>query len=144
MARRNERAVSSLTPSKFLVFVSTQYVESGELSDGPHKELFESEAEAICCFVEGIKAGRALVQSEIDIINKPEGNLIFSAPYLVSGAIFRVPQGLESAQAAVDWITQQMEEHEDVSEYLLRYEGISISAYGEKPYPLDEFLSSWC
>lgn len=144
MARKNERAVSSLTPIKFLVFVSTQNVESGEMSDGPHKELFESEAEAVCCFGERIRAGRALIQSEIKIIEKPESNLIFNAPYFISGAIFRVPAKLESAPRAVDWITQQMQEDENVSEYVLRYEGIAISAYGEKPYPLDEFLSSWC
>jgi hypothetical protein len=128
----------------FLVFVSTQCAESGELSDGPHKELFESEAEAIRCFVEGIKAGRALVESEIDIIKKPESNLIFSAPYIVSGAIFRVSQELESAESAVNWIMQQLEEDEDASEYVIRYEGVLIGPDGEKPYDLEDFLSSWC
>lgn len=144
MARKNERAVSSLTPIKFLVFVSTQHVESGELSDGSHKELFESEAEAICCFGEGIRAGRALVQSEIKIIEKPESSLIFNAPYIISSAIFRVPAELGSASRAVDWITQQLEENEDVSEHVVRYEGVSISPYREDPYSLHDFLSSWC
>lgn len=136
--------MSSLQPSKFLVLVSTQCVESGEVAGAPHSELFASEAEAIRCFTEGMEAGRGLVQSEIDIIERPESNLIFSAPYIVSGAIFRVPQEFESSRSAVDWITKQTEEDEDVSEYVIRYEGVSISAYGEKPYPQDEFLSSWC
>lgn len=136
--------MSSLNPSKLLVFVSTQCVESGEVAGAPHGELFESEAAAIHCFTEGVEAGRGLFQSETGIIETPGSNLIFSAPYIVSGAIFRVPQELESAQAAVNWITQRMEEDGDVSEYVIRYEGVSISAYGEKPYLLDEFLSSWC
>lgn len=144
MAHKNDRAMSSLPPSKFFVLVSTQCVESGEVAGVPHNELFESEADAIRCFTERVEAGRVLVESEIDIIKKPESNLIFSAPYIVSGAIFRVPQELESAESAENWITQQLEEDENVSKYVIGYEGVSISACGEKPYLLDEFLSSWC
>jgi hypothetical protein len=144
MAHKNDRAMSSLTLSKFFVFVSTQCVESGEVAGVPHNKLFESEADAIRCFTEGVEAGRALVESEIAIIKKPESNLIFSAPYIVSGAIFRVSQELESAESAANWITQQLEEGEDASEYVIRYEGFSIGPNGEKPYDLEDFLSSWC
>jgi hypothetical protein len=135
--------VSDVAFSKFFVFVSTQCVESGELGGAPHKQLFANENEALRCFTEGVEAGHALVQSEIDIIEKPESKLTFNAPYIVSAAIFRVPPEINSAEGAVNWITEQLEEDEDVSEYVVRFEGVAIGPDGQKPYSLSDFLVGW-
>jgi len=135
--------VNDNASSKFFVFVSTQCVESGELGGAPHEELFDNESEAIRSFSDGFEAGRDLVRSEIAIIEKPENNLIFNAPYIVSAAIFRVPPEINSSESAVEWITDQLEAGEDVWDYITSYEGVSIGPHGEKPYSLSDFLVGW-
>jgi hypothetical protein len=139
----NDKTVSEVDTNKFLVFVSTQCVESGELGGAPHKQLFDNENEALRFFSDGFEAGRDLVRSEIAIIEKPENNLIFSAPYIISAAVFQVPPEINSAESAVEWITDQLEADEDVSDYVTSYEGLSIGPYGQKPYSLSDFLSGW-
>jgi hypothetical protein len=135
--------VNNVASSKFFVFVSTQCVESGELGSAPHKQLFATENEALRSFSDGFEAGRNVVRSEIAIIEKPENNLILSAPYIVSAAVFQVPPEINSAESAVEWITDQLEAGEDVSDYVTSYEGVSIGPYGEKSYSLSDFLSGW-
>ena len=129
---------------KFLVFVSTQCADSGEISGTPVRKLLDSEQASLECFAAAQAAGRERIASEIAKIRKPENRLTFESPYISSGAVFAVPTTLNSAEDAVAWISQQLEEGEDIAEQVIRYEGVSVGPDGEKPYDLEDFLSSWC
>lgn len=131
-------------PSRYLVFVSTQSSDAGEISGTPVSKMFDSERESMTCFDEAVAASRQHIAQEVAKIKNPKNRLTFESPYIRSGAVFAVPITLHSAEEAIAWISKQLDEGEDVAERVIRYEGVSIGPDGEKPYPLDEFLSSWC
>ena len=128
---------------KYLVFVSTQCADSGEINGTPVNELLESEQASLEFFAAAQAASRKCIASEVAKINDPKNRLIFESPYISSGAVFAVPTTLNSAEDAVAWISQQLEEGEDLTDRVIRYEGVSVGPDGERPYALDDLLSNW-
>ncbi len=138
------KETSVRTAYKYLVFVSTQCADSGEINGTRMSELLDSEQASLECFAAAHAASRERIASDIAKIRNPENRLTFESTYIRSGAVFAVPITLHSAEDAIAWIAQQLDEEEDVAEQVIRYEGVSIGPDGEKPYDLEDFLSSWC
>jgi len=74
--------------TKYLVFVSTQCLDSGEIGDGPFSAVFESEEQAAACFSEQVAASRSAIQNEIAKIADPANGLVFESPYIMQAALF--------------------------------------------------------
>ena len=78
------------------------------------------------------------------MIAGPENKLIFDSGGTRSAAIFEVPGSSETAEDAEDWISEQLDEGGEVSEHVLRFEGICIEPEGETEVTVEDFLESWC
>ena len=129
---------------KYLVFVSTQCAGAGEIGDFPVRALCDSEKAAQESFEAAQTSSRALIDRELAMIADPENKLIFDSGYTSSAAIFEVPGSSETAEDAEDWISEQLDEGEEVSEHVLRFEGICIEPEGETEVTVEDFLESWC
>ncbi len=130
--------------TKYLVFVSTQCLDSGEIGDGPFSAVFESEEQAAACFSEQVAASRSSIEREIAKIADPANRLVFESPYTMQAALFAVPSDAAySAEDAIEWISEQLEEGEDPSECVVRFDGVSFGPQGEEVLALEDFLTQW-
>jgi hypothetical protein len=69
-------------------------------------------------------------------------------PDCVSGtlqaALFAIPShAADSAEDAIEWISEQLADDEDISDKVLQFDGTSFGPHGEKAVTLDEFFSCW-
>jgi hypothetical protein len=136
--------MSAAIPHKYLVFVSTQCVDSGEIGDGPFSAVFDSLDPAAACLSEQVAASRSSIQREIAKIADPVNRLVFESPYTMQAALFAVPShAADSAENAIEWISEQLEEGEDASEYVVRFDGVSFGPQGEEVVALEDFLTQW-
>ena len=136
--------MSAAIPQKYLVFVSTQCVDSGEIGDGPFSAVFDSLDPAAACLSEQVAASRSSIQREIAKIANPVNRLVFESPYTMQAALFAVPShAADSAADAIEWISEQLDEGEDASEYVVRFDGISFGPQGEEVLALEDFLTQW-
>lgn len=136
--------MSNTMQIKYLVFVSTQCLDSGEIGDGPFSTVFKSQEQAAACFSEQVAASRSAIQNEIAKIADPANGLVFESPYIMQAALFAVPSdAANSAEDAIEWISEQLEEDEDLSEYVVRFDGVSFGPHGEEAIDLEDFLTQW-
>jgi hypothetical protein len=136
--------MSAVTADKYLVFVSTQCVDSGEMGEGPFRAVFDSRAQATACFAEQVAASRSSIEREIAKIVDPENRLVFESPYTMQAALFAVPSdAADSAEDAIEWISEQLEEGEDPSECVVRFDGVSFGPHGDEVMALEDFLTEW-
>jgi hypothetical protein len=136
--------MSNTMQTKYLVFVSTQCVDSGEIGDGPFSTVFDSLDPAAACFSEQVAASRSSIEREIAKIADPANRLVFESPYTMQVALFAVPSdAADSAEYAIEWISQQLEEGEDPSEFVVRFDGVSFGPHGEEVVALEDFLTQW-
>ncbi len=129
--------------SRYLLFATALCVESGELPDWPRFELFDEADRAVQSFSERLAAAKKSIEREIGIINSPGNHLTFSAPYIYHAAVFLIPSKMDCAESAIAWISEQLEKESDLSKAVLRYEGASIDATGEKQIELQDYLGDW-
>lgn len=129
---------------KYLVFVSTQCAGAGEIGDFPVSVLFDSKQAALASFEAAKTSSRALIDREIAKIANPENRLIFDSAYISSAALFEVPASAATAEDAEAWISEQLDEDEDVAECVLRFEGVCIGPEGEAAVAVEDFLTDWC
>lgn len=129
---------------KYLVFVSTQCAGAGEVGEFPVRVLCDSEQEALASFKTAQTSSRALIDREIAKITNPENRLIFDSAYISSAALFEVPASAATAEDAEAWISEQLDEDEDVTERVLRFEGVCIGPEGEATVTVEDFLTDWC
>ena len=62
----------------------------------------------------------------------------------MQAALFAVPShAADSAENAIEWISEQLEEGEDASEYVVRFDGVSFGPQGEEVVALEDFLTQW-
>ena len=136
--------MSNTVQTKFLVYVSTQCADSGEIGDGPLSALFHSPDEAVTCFTENVAASRSSIEREITKIGDPANELVFESPYILQAALFAIPSdAVDSAEDAIAWISEQLADGEDISDNLLQFEGTSFGLTGEKVVSLEDFLTQW-
>ena len=129
---------------KYLVFVSMQCVDSGEMGDGPLSTLFESLDEAVACFAERVATSRSSIEREITKIGEPANGLVLESPYILQAALFAIPSGAaDTAEDAIAWISEQLADDEDISDNVLQFEGTSFGLKGEKVVSLEDFLTQW-
>jgi hypothetical protein len=128
---------------RYLVHATALCVESGDLSDWPYCEIFDEVDRAMQSFCERLAAGKKSIEREIGIINSPGNHLTFSAPYIYQAAVFLVPPEMDSVESAIAWISEQLDNESDQSKAVLRYEGASIDATGEKKIELQDYLQDW-
>ena len=136
--------MSAATADKYLVFVSTQCIDSGEIGDGPFRAVFDSRDQAVACFAEQVATSRSSIEREITKIADPANGLVFESPYTLQAALFAIPSdAADSAEDAIAWISEQLADDEDISDNVLQFEGTSFGPHGEKAVTLDEFFSCW-
>jgi hypothetical protein len=136
--------VAAEAKEKCFVFVSTQCVDSGEMRNGPFSALFDSQDQAFACFSEQVAASRQFIESEIDKLTDPANALVFESPYTMQAALFAVPSHAgDSAKDAIEWILNELQKGEDLSEYVVRFDGVSFGSHGEKAVSLEDFLTQW-
>ncbi len=136
--------VAAEAKEKCLVFVSTQCVDSGEIGSGPFSALFDSQDQAIACFSEQVAASGRFIESEIAKLTDPANTLVFESPYTMQAALFAVPSHAgDSAEDAIEWISNELQKGEDLSEYVVRFDGVSFGLHGEKVVSLEDFLTQW-
>ena len=136
--------MSNTVQTKFLVYVSTQCADSGEIGDGPLSALFHSPDEAVACFGERVAASRQTINKEITKIADRANGLVFESPYTMQAALFAIPShAADSAEDAIEWISEQLADDEDISDKVLQFDGTSFGPHGEKAVTLDEFFSCW-
>jgi hypothetical protein len=128
---------------KYLVHATALCVESGDLPDWPFFEVFDEADRAVQSFCERLAAAKKSIEREIGIMNSPGNHLTFSAPYIYHAAVFLVPPEMDCAESAIAWISEQLEKESDLSKAVLRYEGASIDAIGEKQIELQDYLGDW-
>jgi hypothetical protein len=136
--------MSAATADKYLVFVSTQCIDSGEIGSGPFSALFDSQDQGVACFAEQVATNRISIEREITKIADPANGLVFESPYTLQAALFAIPSdAADSAEDAIEWISEQLANDEDISDNVLQFEGTSFGPHGEKAVTLDEFFSCW-
>ena len=136
--------MSAATADKYLVFVSTQCIDSGEIGSGPFSALFDSQDQGVACFAEQVAASRSSIEREITKIADPANGLVFESPYTMQAALFAIPSGAaDSAEDAIAWISEQLADDEDISDKVLQFEGTSFGPHGEKVVLLEDFLTQW-
>jgi hypothetical protein len=128
---------------RYLLHATALCVESGDLPDWPCFELFDEADRAVQSFCERLAAAKKSIEREIGVINSPANHLTFSAPYIYHAAVFLVPHEMDSVESAIAWISEQLEKESDLSKAVVRYEGASIDATGEKNIELQDYLQDW-
>ena len=137
--------MSAATADRYLVFVSTQCIDSGEIGNGPFRAVFDSRDQAVACFTEQVATSQHAIEKEIAKIAAAANGLVFESPYTMEAALFTVPSvAADSAENAKSWITGQLNESEDLSEHVIRFEGFSVGPKGRTATSLDNFLAGWC
>jgi hypothetical protein len=128
---------------KYLVHATALCVESGDLPDWPRFELFDEAGRAVQSFSERLAAAKKSIEREVGIINSPGNHLTFSAPYIFHAAVFLIPPEMDCAESAIAWISEQLDKESDLSKAVVRYDGASIDATGEKKIEVHDYLQDW-
>ena len=126
-----------------LVHATALCVESGDLPDWPRFELFDEAGRAVQSFSERLAAAKKSIEREVGIINSPGNHLTFSAPYIFHAAVFLIPPEMDCAESAIAWISEQLDKESDLSKAVVRYDGASIDATGEKKIEVQDYLQDW-